>query len=229
MARLRKSRTTCRYSLWATAATRRIFIAAPPVAAARRDRGPRSGRQTRLPATGERMGTEAVAEASCDIQSARRNHLRPLGHFHLQFVRRAQRNQFAAIDQPEPVAVFRLVHVMGRDEDRDALARQFVNQIPELAAADRIDAGGGLVEKHDRRLVQNGAAQGEPLPPAARQNRRQAVAMLGQARHLDHPLFSLPLLLRAGCSRCRCRSRCSPRRSGLGRARTSGSCSRCWP
>ena len=47
------------------------------------------------------------------------------------------------------------------------LARHVLDQAPELPARHRIDAAGGLVEKHDAGLVEDRAAERQPLPPAA--------------------------------------------------------------
>ena len=63
---------------------------------------------------------------------------------------------------------------------------QRVDQPPELAARQRIDAAGRLVEKEDRRLVEDRAAEREPLPPAAGEIARERVLAAAQAGHLDH-------------------------------------------
>ena len=87
----------------------------------------------------------------------------------LQLRGRAERDNLAAKDERQAVAVLGLLHVMRGDKDGDALLRHLVNQIPELAARDGIDAGGRLVEKDDGRPVQHRAAQREPLFPSAGQ------------------------------------------------------------
>ena len=84
------------------------------------------------------------------------------------------------------MAMLRLVQVMRGDQHGHAPARQLTDQIPEPASRQRIDAAGRLVEKHDRRLVKDGAAKGEPLPPAAGQFAGQRVATPGQAGHVEH-------------------------------------------
>ena len=58
--------------------------------------------------------------------------------------------------------------------------------LQNCAARQRIDAAGRLVEKHDRRLVQNRAAEREPLPPAAGEIARQRVLAALEAGHLEH-------------------------------------------
>ena len=52
---------------------------------------------------------------------------------------------------------------------------QVVDQAPECAARDGVDAGSGLVEKQNRRIVQDGAAQRQALFPAAGEGARQGV------------------------------------------------------
>ena len=49
-----------------------------------------------------------------------------------------------------------------------------VDEPPELAARQRIDAAGRLVEKDDRRLVEDRAAERQPLAPAAGEIARAA-------------------------------------------------------
>ncbi len=51
-----------------------------------------------------------------------------------QLARAAHGDQPSGIDERDAIAVFRLIHVVGRDEDRDAFGRQVVDQVPEAAA-----------------------------------------------------------------------------------------------
>jgi hypothetical protein len=46
---------------------------------------------------------------------------------------------------------------------------ELVDQLPEAAARQRVDARGRLVEEQDRRLVQHRAAERQALLPAERQ------------------------------------------------------------
>ena len=55
----------------------------------------------------------------------------------LQLAGRAERHQPAAIDQRDAVAVLRLVHVVGRDQDGDAVGRQSGGSGPRSAGAIR--------------------------------------------------------------------------------------------
>ena len=63
---------------------------------------------------------------------------------------------------------------------------EVVDQPPELPARQRIDAAGRLVEEDDRRLVEDGAAEREPLPPAARQVAGQRALAAAEAGHVEH-------------------------------------------
>ncbi len=90
------------------------------------------------------------------------------------------------MDQRHAMAALGLVQVVRRDQHGDARLRQRVDEPPELAARQRIDAAGRLVEKEDRRLVEDRAAERQPLPPAAGEIARERVLAAGQAGHLDH-------------------------------------------
>ena len=48
-------------------------------------------------------------------------------------------------------------------------------QVPQLAARDRVDAGGRLVEEDHARLVHQRGAEREPLLPAAREQAGAAI------------------------------------------------------
>ena len=84
----------------------------------------------------------------------------------------------------DAMTVLRFVEVMRRDQHGDALARQLADEIPELPARERIDAAGGFVEKDDGRLVEDGAAERQPLPPAAGQIARQRALAAFEPGHL---------------------------------------------
>ena len=100
----------------------------------------------------------------------------------------AERGEPAGVDDRDAMAVLGFVQVVRRDEHGDAGRRQAVDQRPELPARQRIDAAGRLVEEHDRRLVEDGAAEREPLPPAAGEIGRPRLLAAAQARHLEHEL-----------------------------------------
>ena len=70
---------------------------------------------------------------------------------------------------------------MRGDEESDALPAEIEQQIPQLAPGHRIDAGSRFVEINDLGLVQHGAAQRQPLLPAARKLAGQAMPVRLQA------------------------------------------------
>ena len=103
----------------------------------------------------------------------------------LQSVGRAERDQLALVDDADPVAVLRLFHEVGRDQDRDAGRRHGVDSVPERAPHDRVDAGGRLVEEQDARLVHDRAGEREPLLVAERQLGADGRGDVAQAERVD--------------------------------------------
>src|ERR1041384_8769785 len=77
-------------------------------------------------------------------------------------------------------AALRLVHVMGRDENRDAVVTQFVQQIPHLLAMHWIKSRGRFVEEKKRRFVYEGATEREQLPHPAGKTARGIIALREQ-------------------------------------------------
>ena len=95
----------------------------------------------------------------------------------LELGRRAGRDDLAGIHRDQPVEPLGLFHVGGRDDDAHAWAARAhaLDQFPELAARQRIDAGRRLVEDQQIGVVDQRAAKAELLPHAARQLLRRAV------------------------------------------------------
>src|SRR5260221_8065325 len=94
----------------------------------------------------------------------------------------------------EPATVLGLVHVMSGHEPRRPARRRGVDHFPELAARDRVYTAGGLVEKHDLRLVQQGDGESELLFPSERQSRNEVARTTGKAEALEkrrRPLSNL--------------------------------------
>src|SRR6185437_1459680 len=89
-----------------------------------------------------------------------------------------QRDHLSRIHQRDPMAVFGFVHVVGGDEYSVALGGELINQIPERSPGDWIHATGRLVQEENRRLMQNRAAQREPLLPTARKQPRHRFSAL---------------------------------------------------
>lgn len=69
----------------------------------------------------------------------------------------------AVSDKGDAVAAEGFVHVGGGDEECDALGGEGAEHIPEFAAGNGVDSGGGFVEEEDAGFVDKGAAEGEFL------------------------------------------------------------------
>ena len=87
----------------------------------------------------------------------------------------------------DAAAALRLVHVMGRDQGRQAVDRHVVDEVPELAPRLDVDAGGRLVEQQQLRLVQHAGGERQALLPAAGELAGELIAAVAQAHALDHP------------------------------------------
>src|SRR5450830_913358 len=101
----------------------------------------------------------------------RERHLEePAGERALQLGRAARGDQFPVEDEGEAVALFGLVHVVRRDEDRHpARGGELVDEVPEEAAALRVDASGRFVEEEELGLVEQGRRERDALPLAGRE------------------------------------------------------------
>ena len=98
----------------------------------------------------------------------------------------------AAGDQEtEPVALLRLLQVVGGHQDGGAGTGEIVDQPPELAPRHRVDAGGGLIEEQHLRIVQHRRAEGHPLLPAPRQLAGGHVPLTLQPAAGQHPVDPL--------------------------------------
>ena len=88
-----------------------------------------------------------------------------------QLRRRAGGEHPAGVHRHQPVEPSGLFHVGGRHQDTHArpAGPDVVDQLPELAARQRIDAGGRLVEDQEVRVMDQGAAEAELLFHAAGQ------------------------------------------------------------
>src|SRR6266705_1793627 len=99
---------------------------------------------------------------------------------------RAVGDELAVINIGDVAAALGFVHVVRGDEERDAVPGKLEEKIPELAARDGIDAGGGFVEEKKLRLVQHRAAKGEALLPATGKLRGQAIQIRFEAIELHN-------------------------------------------
>src|SRR6516164_8128938 len=103
-----------------------------------------------------------------------------IGQF-AQGVRGAIGKKLAEIDVRHLAAALGFVHIVCGHEKRDALSRQFEQQVPQLTARHGIDAGGGFIEEDQLRLVQQRAAECKPLLPPTRKLCRQPILVRAKA------------------------------------------------
>src|SRR5437867_13368664 len=76
-------------------------------------------------------------------------------------------------------------------QDAAAGLGKLINQIPESAARNGDDAGAGLVEKHDGRIVEDGATERQALLPSAGEFARHGRAALLETGHLEDVISPL--------------------------------------
>src|SRR5579872_5234219 len=86
-----------------------------------------------------------------------------------QLLDAAARDEIAFVDITKRRAALGLIHIVRRHEQSHAAAREVEEQIPQVAARDRIDAGGGFVQEENARFVQQRGRQCQPLLPTARE------------------------------------------------------------
>ena len=99
-----------------------------------------------------------------------------------------ERQHLAFVQQRDARAALGFVEVRRRHQDGDALGQKLRQQLPELAARHRIDAGGRLVEHDHLRLVDQRAGQRELLLHAAGQLIGEPPAESRQLRHLEQAI-----------------------------------------
>src|SRR5215471_7454678 len=108
-----------------------------------------------------------------------------------QSVRRAVGDELPVVNVGDVAAAFSFVHVVGGYEKRDAVAGKLKEQIPELAARDRVDARGGFIKKKQLRFVQHRTTESQALLPAAGELRCETVQVRPEAVQLDHLLHAM--------------------------------------
>ena len=109
-----------------------------------------------------------------------------LPQFLFQFFRCAQGFDLAVYHDGNPVAVFRLVHVVSGHEDRYPLLRSVIDQFPELATCGGVYTSRGFVEEYDMRVVEDADREGELLLPSQRQTGYKRVSVCREVQ----PMFS---------------------------------------
>ena len=105
----------------------------------------------------------------------------------LQFGWCAQSHNPAAKNKRKAIAIFGLLHIVRGYEYGDSLLSHLVNQFPKLATRDWINAGGWLIEKDNRRIVQHRAPQRQALLPSAGEGAGDEIFLSFQVRHLQRP------------------------------------------
>ena len=145
--------------------------------------------------------------------------------------RRAGGQHAARVHRDQPVEARGLLHVGGGHQHAHAgpVGADAVDQLPELAARQRIDAGGRLVEDQQVRVVDQRAAQAELLLHAAGELAGRAVGegrQAGGLQQLGDAAFALGAAVAEQAAR---RSRRSRRPTGSGRGSCPGpaACRRC--
>ncbi len=87
--------------------------------------------------------------------------------------------------------LLRLVHVMGRDDERRATLLEPIEAVPEQVARLRVEPRGGLVEDHQVRLVDERARDGEAALHAAGERLYLVLGALVQLHELEQLVRSL--------------------------------------
>src|SRR6266850_5273094 len=93
----------------------------------------------------------------------------------LDLGRGPDRLQLALREKREPVELLSLIHVVGGDDHRRPLVREAADDGPEETPRRGVDARGGLVQKDDRRAVEQGAREGQPLLGSTGEHSRELV------------------------------------------------------
>ena len=112
---------------------------------------------------------------------------------------RTHRQDFAGIHSDERIEPLGLLHVGGRHQDAHAGTPRAhaVDQFPELAPRQRVDAGRWLVENQKIGIVNERAAQAEFLPHAARKLLGRTIGEWRESRAVQN-FRDAPLPLGAG-------------------------------
>ena len=119
------------------------------------DRDPQLGRSALLDAPDHRQRRQSrrrrSAFAVLDLDDVAAHRLAP------QVVGRAERDEPAARDERDGVALLGLVDVLRGHQQRPAVVAQAMQLVPDRGPQHRVDAGGRLVEEQQLRVVDEGA------------------------------------------------------------------------
>src|ERR1700734_3239012 len=103
-----------------------------------------------------------------------------------EFPGRAERDDFSVIHDSDAIAkALGLFHVMRGKDDGAAGALELVDEIPEMAAGLRIEAGGGLIEKEQLGIADESGGHGKALLLAAGESADTGATLLFELRDAD--------------------------------------------
>ena len=104
----------------------------------------------------------------------------------LELVGGAAGDDLAVVDDGDRVGeLVGLLEVLGREQERRALADEAADDVPHAEPAARVEAGRRLVQEQEPRPPDEGAAEVEPAAHAARVGLDDAVAGVGQVELLE--------------------------------------------
>ena len=136
----------------------------------------------------------AVTPASCFSRSGHSGGFVGEMHFHhivpgnavLERHGRIERDQLSVVDDRDAVAqAIGFVHVVGGNQHGEiAGVLEVVEHLPHGNAGDRIEPGGGLVEKEDARIVNQAARDLKAAPHSAGERLGLRIAPLEQVHRL---------------------------------------------
>src|SRR5208337_2816828 len=108
-------------------------------------------------------------------------------------------DDLTVIDNGEAVTeAFGLVHVVSREQDGATFFLEGANDVPELAAALGIEAGGGLVQKEDARIAYQRGGHGQALLLAAGELAYPGVGFLGELEFFEDVGGGTRIVVEAG-------------------------------
>src|SRR5438105_2890798 len=98
-------------------------------------------------------------------------------------------NDAAAFDEHDPIAGrFYFTEQMGIEKDRDPVGAQFVDDAAHQQPAQRVEAGGRLVEKYESRLVQQRLRQPYTLQHALAVAAQRAIGRVDEVHARQQPI-----------------------------------------
>ena len=104
----------------------------------------------------------------------------------LELVGRALRDRAAVVEHDDVVGeAVGLFEVLRREDQRGALAHELAQQVPEVAAAARVETGGRLVEEQHLGRRDEAGGEVEPAAHAAGERLHELVGVVGEVEQLE--------------------------------------------